>query len=186
MICETMNAFETLRLPPRLSIRAEEVNNAFREAGKSMHPDAGGDDREFARLREAHAILSSPSRRLRHWLETHGITVEARGVVAPEVMDLFAAVGAVSQRAEAIVRRRQETKTALGLAMLEKETQQCREEVERALATLATAIAAQCEVFGAYEAAEVTDAALASTSVRNLAFLEKWQASLRSLYARLI
>ena len=80
-----MNAFEILRLPPRLSIRAEEVNNAFREAGKSMHPDAGGDDREFARLREAHAILSSPSRRLRHWLETHGITVEARGVVAPEV-----------------------------------------------------------------------------------------------------
>ncbi|MFZ9937364.1 MAG: hypothetical protein ACO3JG_09950 [Luteolibacter sp.] len=181
-----MNAFETLGLPPRLTIRAEEVNDAFRESGKSLHPDAGGDEREFARLREAHAILASPSRRLRHWLETHGITVETRGAVDSQVMDLFATVGDVSQRAEAIVRRRQDTKSALGLALLEKETQHSREEVERALATLARAISTQCEEFSDYQAAAAPDAVRASTSVRNLAFLEKWQAGLRSLYARLV
>ena len=127
-----------------------------------------------------------PSRRLRHWLETRGIAVETRGTVDPRVMDLFATVGEVSQRAEALVRRRQETKTSLGLAMLESETQRCREAVEGAIATMEAAIATQCAVFTHYEAAESPDAAAVSTTVRNLAFLEKWQAGLRSLYARLV
>ncbi|HSP41866.1 MAG TPA: hypothetical protein VLO11_03245, partial [Luteolibacter sp.] len=105
-----MNAFDTLGLEPRLIIQAGELGDAFREAGKSVHPDAGGDEEEFARLREAHSILASPSRRLRHWLEARGIVVETRGTVAPQVMDLFSTVGEVSQRAESLVRRRQETK----------------------------------------------------------------------------
>ena len=151
-----------------------------------MHPDAGGDEADFARLREAHAILASPSRRLRQWLETRGIAVETRGVVDSRVMDLFATVGDVSQRAETIVRRRQETKSALGLALLEQETQQCREEVEGTIATLATAIFKECEEFGHYEAAAAPDGVRACTSVRNLAFLEQWQAGLRALYARLV
>ncbi len=186
MLQETMNAFERLGLELRLTIQADEIADAFREAGKSVHPDAGGDEREFASLREAHAILASPSRRLRHWLEARGIAVETRGAVDPRVMDLFATVGEVSQRAEALVRRRQETKTSLGLAMLENDTQHCRETVERAIATVESAIGRECAVFPDYETTESPNAEAASTTVRNLAFLEKWQASLRSLYARLV
>ena len=181
-----MNAFAILGLDTRLTLRPEVLTDAFREAGKSLHPDAGGDEAEFARLREAHAILASPSRRLRHWLELQNIAVETRGTVDPRVMDLFATVGEVTQRAESIVRRRQETKTPLGLAMLEHETQLCRESVERTITMVEAAIAGECAVFPDYQRAESPDAAAASTTARNLAFLEKWHATLRSLYARLI
>jgi hypothetical protein len=181
-----MNAFAILGFDTRLTLHPEELGDAFREAGKSLHPDAGGDEAEFARLREAHAVLASPSRRLKHWLELQNIAVETRGAVDPRVMDLFATVGEVTQRAESLVRRRQETKTPLGLAMLEHETQLCRESVERAISMVEAAITGECAAFPEYETADSPDTTAASTTARNLAFLEKWQATLRSLYARLV
>lgn len=66
------SAFETLGIEPRLVIDGERLRDAFRRAGKSAHPDAGGGDEEFARLRGAFELLSSPSRRLMHWLEVRG------------------------------------------------------------------------------------------------------------------
>jgi curved DNA-binding protein CbpA len=181
-----MNAYKRLGLEPRLTITPDELADAFRNAGKSAHPDAGGNEGEFSRLRDAHAILSSPSRRLGHWLGLRGLTVESRGAMDPRVMDMFSTVGAVSQRAGDLIRRREDTKTALGRALLEQETQLCREAVEQAIAMVEPAIHEQCAAFASYEAASAPDAATASTTVRNLAFLEKWQLTLRSLYARLV
>lgn len=181
-----MNAFEILRLENRLTLDPGTLRDAFREAGKSAHPDAGGDEDSFAALREAHTTLASPSRRLRHWLELRGFAVESRGTVAPRVMDLFTPVGEVIQRAEAQVRRREEAKTPLGRAMLENGTQSCREEVERAIAIVDEAIATECAVFGDYESGAAIDPGAASTTVRNLAFLEKWLGTLRALFARLV
>jgi curved DNA-binding protein CbpA len=180
------NAFEALRIGPRLVIDAEELNAAFREAGKSAHPDAGGREEEFATLREALEILASPSRRLRHWLELRGIGLETRGAVDPEVMDLFSTVGEATQRAEAHIRKREETKSALGLAMLERETHLCRESVEQALGRVERAIDRECRTFPVMQDAVELDPAAASKTARNLAFLEKWRAGLRGLFARLV
>lgn len=181
-----MNAFEILHLEPRLVIDDETLRDAFREAGRAAHPDAGGDEASFAALRGAFEILASPSRRLRHWLESRGMAVETRGTMATEIMDLFSQVGETSQRAEALVRRRDETKSALGRALLEKETQACREDVERCIALVETAIGRECAVFPDYENSAAIDVAAASASVRNLAFLEKWRAGLRGVFARLV
>ena len=181
-----MNAFELLGLETRLTIGPQELQDAFREVGKTVHPDAGGTEDGFAMLRQAQAILASPSRRLRHWLELSGHAVQSRGAVDAQVMDLFTAVGAVSQRAEMLVRRRDEAKTSLGRALLEGETQQCREQVEAMLATIESAITGQCDHFSAFEQAAAVDPEAISAAVRNLAFLEKWRDSLRSLYARLV
>jgi hypothetical protein len=181
-----MNAYELLGLEPRLTITSDDLGKAFRSAGKSAHPDAGGNDQEFARLREAHAILSCPSRRLGHWLELRGLTVESRGAMDPRVMDVFSIVGTVSQRAESLIRRREEARTSLGRALLEQETQLCREAVEDAIAIVEPAIHAQCAAFASYETSSAPDASAASITVRNLAFLEKWQLTLRSLYSRLV
>jgi curved DNA-binding protein CbpA len=181
-----MNAFEVLGIEQRLSLPAETLGDAFREAGKRAHPDAGGGEGEFAALRQAFEILSSPSRRLRHWLELHGTPAETRGTVTPAIMDLFAEVGEVSQRAEALARRRDEAKSALGRALLESETQSCREAVERAIALVEAAIDRECAAFPQYDSAPTADVVAASITVRNLAFLEKWRAGLRGVFARLV
>lgn len=180
------NAFETLGIPPRLVIGEEALNSAFREAGKSAHPDAGGGDGAFAELRAAYGIVASPSRRLKHWLELRGAPVETRGTVDPALMDLFSLVGAATQQAEALIRKRDETKSALGLAMLEREAHGCREAVEQALGLVEAAISGECAEFPAWEELGAPDVELVSKTVRNLAFLEKWRTGLRGVFSRLV
>lgn len=181
-----MNAFETLGIAPCLVMDGQVLRDAFREAGKRAHPDAGGGDQEFAALRQAFEILSSPSRRLRHWLELRGMPVELRGSVASGLMDLFARIGETSQQAAALGRRREEAKSALGRAMIEGETQACREAVEQAIALVEAAIERECALFPQLESAVTPDPAIASAAVRNLAFLEKWRSGLRASFARLV
>ena len=181
-----INAFEILGIERTLTLSDDTLRAAFRGAGKSAHPDAGGGDAEFARLREAFEILGSPSKRLKHWLELRCFTVETRGVVDTALMDLFGRVGEITQRAEALIRKRGESKSALGLAMLEGETQVCRESVEKALRLVEEAMETACSVFPDIEAAETLDLDAATKTVRNLAFLEKWRAGLRSVRSRLI
>lgn len=181
-----MNAFETLCIEPRLVITDDAIRDAFREAGKLSHPDAGGALDSFAKLREAYDIVASPSRRLRYWLELRGVTIDSRGVVAASVMDLFAEIGEVTQRAETLIRRRDEAKSALGRALLESETQACREAVERAIAIVESAIGRETARFPDYENDVTDDFDAVSASVRNLAFLEKWRLTLRGLFSRLV
>lgn len=179
------NPFQILGIEPRLVIGREELNQAFRDAGSKVHPDAGGSESAFAALQDAMAALQSPARRLRHWLLLKGIEVESRGSIGPQVMDLFSRVGELTQQVEGLLRRREGAKSALGLAMLEAETHQCREAVEAMIAVMEQAIGGSCESFQAMERGEL-DANAASELLRDLSFLEKWRASLRGLYGRLL
>lgn len=180
------NAFEILGLPPGLVFSEETLRDAYREAGKISHPDAGGAEGEFSLLKEAFSTLSSPSRRLSYWLELRGIPANPRGVIDPEMMDRFARIGKVTQQAETVIRKREEAKSALVRAMLEGETQICREEVEREIAGMDTAIAQECAAFSGFETAAELGLEAVSEAVRNLAFLEKWRTGLRSCYSRLV
>lgn len=179
-----IDAFQILGLKPGLVISDETLRDAYREAGKRLHPDAGGGEGEFAGLREAFAILSSPSRRLRHWLELRGTPGELRGTIDPEMMDLFSEVGTVTQEAETVIRKREEAKSALVRAMLEAETQLCREAVERAITKVESGIVRECSQFPELE--KMPDSEVASRVARNLAFLEKWLAGLRGSFSRLV
>ena len=181
----TINAFETLSLPPRLDLGEEELRSAFREAGKRMHPDAGGGEGEFAALKEALAVLSSPSRRLGHWLSLHGTPVESRGMIAPGLMNLFGKIGSVTQVAESVIRKRETAHSALGKALLEPELQGCLQQVEEMIAEVDACLATECAVFLPWMSLS-PDSGAGSEKVRNLAFLEKWRASLKGLYARML
>ncbi|MEO5713239.1 MAG: hypothetical protein ABIT37_07095 [Luteolibacter sp.] len=180
------NAFDLLGMKPRLVVYEEDLREAFRAAGKQTHPDAGGGEGEFSALNEAFAVLSSPSRRLRCWMESRGLPVETRGTIDPDLMDLFADVGAVTQEAELIIRKRDEVKFALVRAMLEGKTQICREAVEAAISKVEGRIDGECRNFPLLESSKNPDAGAASKIARNLVFLEKWRAGLRSCYARLV
>ena len=180
------NAFQILGTEPRLVLSDETLRDLFREAGKQAHPDAGGGEGEFAALREAFAIVSSPSRRLRHWLELRGTPGEVRGSIEGSLMDVFSEVGAVTQQAEACIRKREEAKSVLVRAMLEGETQICREAVEKAISKVESLIDRECGFFPEWEKSGTPDIEAVSKAARNLAFLEKWRAGLRACYARLV
>ena len=182
----TVGAFEILGMSSGLVFSDEAVREAFREAGKQVHPDAGGKDGEFAALHEAFAMVLSPSRRLKHWLELRGTPGEVRGSIDHSLMELFSAVGAVTQRAETVIRKREEAKSSLVRAMLEGETQVCREAVELGISRVETRIAHECSVFPELEVAAVVDVAQVSEIARNLAFLEKWRTGLRGCFSRLV
>lgn len=178
------NAFQILGLPPSLILSDEVLRDAYREAGKLAHPDAGGGDGEFSELLGAWQELASPSRRLRLWLQMKGTPAELRGTVDSGLMDLFATIGGVNQRAENVIRRRQEAKSALVHALLEGETQQSRDEVEKMIAEVDRVIAETCGHFPHLE--EYPASPEAPAVARKLAFLEKWRAGLRAAFAQLV
>ena len=178
--------FQILGIEPCLVISDEALRDVFREAGRLAHPDAGGGEGDFAKLREAYAVVSSPSRRLRAWLELLGTPGEVRGTIEASLMEIFSEVGAVNQQAEALIRKREEAKSVLVRAMLEGETQICREAVETMISKVEALITQECALFPEWENSVTLDVELASKSARNLAFLEKWRTGLRSSYSRLV
>lgn len=177
-----MDAFEVMGVGRGLVFSEEELRQAFREAGKRAHPDAGGDEDRFAELQQAFGILLSPSRRLRHWLESGGIRVDDRGSVGDGVSDLFGMVGGVLQQASDVERKRGAAASALAKAMLEDEVQRSREALEEAIGRVDAALAAEC---GRFPELELAPGEPAGSSVRTLAFLEKWRSELRACYAKL-
>lgn len=181
-----MNPFETLGLGPRLVLDREELNQAFREAARTVHPDAGGCEEEFADLQRALNQLLSPAGRLAAWLAAMGVEVEPRGAVEPTLMDLFGRVGEVSQRAERLIRNRQTARSALAKALLEEEVHRCREQVEQAIDAVEQALDAACAAFPAFEDSPAPPADAAMELLRKLRFLEKWQAGLRGVYGQLL
>lgn len=180
-----MNAFAVLGLSQELCLSDQLIRETFRDAGKRVHPDAGGTDGEFAVLKDATAILSSPSRRLGHWMALRGMTVNSRGMIAPGLMDLFAKIGTVSQRADALIRKREAAQSALGRALLEPELQQSLQDVEGMISEVEEILSSECQIFEQWMIDPPTSEA-GSEKMRNLAFLEKWKASLRSLYAKML
>lgn len=180
------HAFQILGIEPRLVFSDEVLRDLFREAGKQVHPDAGGGEGEFAALRDAYATLASPSRRLMRWLEWRGTPGEVRGSIEAALMDLFSEVGAVTQQAEAVIRKREEARSPLVRALLESETQVSREAVERTISKVESWITQECSDFSNWEVAQVIEVDAISQVARNLAFLEKWRGSLRACFSRLV
>ncbi len=180
------DAFAMLGLHRKLVVSDEELRSAFRDAGKSAHPDAGGGQAGFSALQEAFARLSSPSKRLKHWLALHGASGDDRGEIGDALMDLFLALGPVLQRVDALIQRREEARSALARAMLEDESHACRELLEDMIARVDRALGAEIGKFPAIEVRRPIPVTEASCTVRNLAFLEKWHAQLRERFSRLM
>jgi len=95
-------------------------------------------------------------------------------------------VGAVTQQAEAVIRKREEALSPLVRALLESEAQVSREAVERMISKVESWITQECSDFSNWEVAEVIEVDTISQAARNLAFLEKWRGSLRTFFSRLV
>ena len=178
--------FDILGLPLGLSLSPAAIEQATREAARDCHPDSGGNPRDFAAIQQAGECLASPAGRLQHWLECHDIPIEGRGSLPSDLMDTFGRIGPILQRSDACARRRAAARSTLALALTEREALACREEIEIAITAIDSRIRALCEVFPELEANPSSNAPRSQELLRSLRFLEKWRASLRAAFARLI
>lgn len=179
-----MNSFDKLGLRIGLVISEEEVRDAFRKRAAVVHPDSGGDAAEFAVIQAAQEVLLSPARRLREWLEAEGEEFDPRGIIDSGLMDLFQEVASVGSEAEAACKGRDKAQSALAKGMAEIVMMAAREKVGHLQAKILEEISGRVADFPEIESGK--DLTKAAKVARDLVFLEKWRATLRGLYGRLM
>lgn len=189
------DAFAQLGLPRRAVLSSEEVRGAFQRMGAVLHPDGAGDGErgqrteDFTALNEAHAILTSLPRRLRHLLELeYPDTTAARTgtVMDGEMMSLFSITGTAVQTAAAVQSRKQKAATALARAMLAGEEMQAQEALEAATQQVEAArerLEVELTGLDALRESGAEVAVKLQSCAARAGFLEKWQAQLRGAFA---
>lgn len=179
-----MNAFERLGVEVGLLISEEEVREAFRKRAAEVHPDSGGDEVDFAAMQAAQEALLSPSRRLKEWLLARGEVVDSRGQIETGLMDLFQKVAEAGSGAESAIKGAEKAQSALAKGMAEIGLMAAREKVKDFLAEIETELQRRVSRFDRIE--EEEDFRLASETMRDLIFLEKWKGTLRGVFGRLM
>ena len=177
-----MGAFETLGLRVGLVISDEEIREAFRVKAAVMHPDTGGDEQEFAKLQAARDELLSPAKRIKAWVAARGMEADARGQIDGGLMELFQKVSEVGAAAELLIRENAGAKSALVKAMTEVKLMKQREEVKDLLERIAGEVKQRTDSFQEVEKGRIDPAVM----MRDLIFLEKWRATLKGIYGRLM
>lgn len=177
-----MSAFERLGMPLRLVVSEEEIREAFRKMAAVIHPDSGGDETDFSELQMAQEILLSPARRLKEWMGARSIEADARGQIGAGLMDLFQKVAEVGNAAEGSIKLGAGAQSSLAKAMAEVKLMGERERVKALLAEIGGEIEERVSAFAGIEAGEVDPGKV----MRDLVFLEKWRASMKSVYGRLM
>jgi len=180
------NHFNALDLPEQAALEEEQIKEAFQALAATAHPDQGGDEATFKALNTAYQTLLNPTTRLRHLLETHDVSFDARGQVDSALMDQFMPVGDLIQRTDAHLRDLETAASALSKALLTPKTMELQEAIEKQINSLDTLQSSQFESLANYSGENIQDCAdAAGTTARNLAFLDKWKAQLRERYAQL-
>ncbi len=177
-----MNVFEILGLRVGLVVSDEEIREAFRVRAAVLHPDAGGDEQEFAKLQGARDVLLSPAKRIKAWMSARGIEADARGQIEGGLMDLFQKVSEVGAAAELLIRENTGAKSALVKAIAEVKLIKQRELVQEVLEIVAEELKHRSDHFQQVEEGRIDPA----TMMRDLIFLEKWRATLKGIYGRLM
>lgn len=174
---EPFDAFAVLGLDRHLTLEDDAIESAWRELSKEHHPDAeGGNADHAALLNRAYQALHTPGNRLRHWLEIHGVERERQSTIDPDLMDLFAEVGALLESTDALLQKKKAATSALGQALLAESEMKTQQDLQALLGRLQQAQRESVERFPDFESAlPQGEARAATTTLARLGFLEKWQ-----------
>lgn len=180
------DSFAVLGLGRCLRLNENDLERRYDERCREAHPDAGGDRAEFQALQRAFAVLKSPGRRLRHWLELEGEAFDPRGEMDHEVMAHFGDLSAALRHADEISRRQGDARSALTRSLAQREALAVQDELGR-LRELTAGLIADCG--GRFEGFERRGASAsreeAGETARTLLFLEKGDRQLRAAWAKL-
>ncbi|MGJ8655663.1 MAG: DnaJ domain-containing protein [Akkermansiaceae bacterium] len=174
------NYFKLLDIAQSTEIDLTQLSDHHKKLAAKHHPDSpgnDGNDTQYKLINTAYATLKSPSKRLTHLLELAGITYEKRGTVSDHLMDLFMSTAQLLQDTDQFLRKKSTTTSALGLALLEPESQLLQEKLGHQIDSIETEKSSTLE-----KATQIENLA---SPARDLAFLEKWQAELKERYASL-
>jgi len=70
--------FALLGVPRRLDLKDTDIDRLLLDASQLHHPDAGGDQNLFLKIRLAGEILKSPEKRVRAAIESTGFSFDGR------------------------------------------------------------------------------------------------------------
>ena len=136
--------FALLDQPRRPWLDPDKLKQAFHAKSLHAHPDAQRNaetsdqpQAEFAVLNEAYQVLSDPKRRLHHLLTLEGHAPSAANNSIPaEVEQLFPAVAALMQEANALVEKGKATNNPLTRSLIKPQILRVQKRIEEMLETL--------------------------------------------------
>ncbi len=177
------DAFALLGLPPRAALDEAALQEAWRQAARSAHPDQpGGDAAHAAELNAALDTLKSPVSRLKHLLELHQVPWRAVPLDAG-LMQLFERLGPLLQRGTALLSQKQAAASALAKALLARQELQQREALEDLGTEIAEAWKALEDRLPELDSRLTAGDSQAWTDLQacqaRLAYLDKWRRQLR-------
>ena len=175
-----MDPFATLGLPHLLKVGEGDIETVVNGLLKTAHPDAGGDEEEFARIREAGRQLQSPADRIKAAIVLAGGNPSDRGSVMGEVMDFFSPVAEVLDETSGFVQERRKAVSGLGKAILDVRVSALKKKLEALTAGLMDLEKRQLALFEEIDTRGWGNSLEEMGEVfRTLRFLEKWLAQLR-------
>lgn len=108
------------------------LKEAYHRKTLQSHPDTAAPDREsdFAEFNEAYQVLQDPKRRLHHLLSLEdGTPPSANQTIPQELQELFLLVGALTQRANALLEKTRTVSNALSRSLLKPQIVELQKEV---------------------------------------------------------
>ncbi|HEY0369444.1 MAG TPA: DnaJ domain-containing protein [Chthoniobacterales bacterium] len=157
---------------PRVAwLDPEQLKQAFHTRTLQSHPDAQGDEAQFAQLNEAYQVLRDPKRRLQHLLALRGEAANA-GRIPPDVEALFPAIARLTRQADVVVAKHQSATNGLARSLVRQELIDARAEVEEMVTQLDQLLAS------ANEQLRNRDADLSELFLR-FSYLTRWLAELK-------
>ncbi len=179
-----MSPFTQLGLPASLLLSDDDIKKAFQQKSREAHPDHGGNVEAFAALNEAHQILFVPASRLKAWMLVNQISIDERGAIASELIDIFSEIAALLANADALIMKREQATSQLSKALLEKEVFLMRNKIEAQIDFVSLKREEHVKsTFSQIENSNSPD--LANSTLRSLIFIEKWIRQLRERFGRL-
>ena len=122
-----------------MSIDLEKLADQHKKLAAQHHPDNqdnDGDDTQYKLVNTAFKTLKSPAKRLVHIMEISDITYDKRGTVSDHLLDHFMSTAQLLQDADAFLRKKSTTTSALALALLESESQIIQENLGKQIETI--------------------------------------------------
>jgi curved DNA-binding protein CbpA len=175
-----MNPYEALGLAPKLDLELGDLERVTREASLVCHPDSGGDEVEFQRVRQAGGVLKEPFSRLKAALEMIGVSYEVRGGVPGEVMDYFSPVAGILKKVDDFTTERRRALSGLGKAVLDVRIPGLKMELEDLIQKLGSLEEGMIARFPDFDACGWDQCGEEMAEVfRGLIFVSKWLGQLR-------
>lgn len=180
--------FTILGVPAQPGLDAELLQSRFDALSRIAHPDAAGENAEFAKLNAAYETLADPVKRLKALLAHFEQAPAARtGIVDEDMVERFMELSEFLTRTDQLVERYQALTSAVAKSLMAPSVEEAKRKVAvfldgidaelREDAVLLADLNPQFDQDGPPPPAPVFSAL--RTMLQRLAFLQKWESELK-------